>query len=783
MSTVVLIILTSVSVDAFYVGQINSFSGYYDNQTASVIVSESNYTVYTLAGSTVFGLAGQNSFIDGTTSVATTTFGKAIFRYGSGYIVPLYSGCIRYVNASTVSTVLGNCYLPGQKDGSGNAAQLRKPTAIIKETTSSYLMSDYDTNLVSRLTIEWNGTGLNLTIKSLFTVKKPTGMAFFDRYIYFTYDTNKVGIYDRGKVIPLFNTSEDTTSLKVYGDNVFFTTRTKVYLMNGYTRETTQIATPVGETPTYINDIVVIPNGTIYLFQAYIAVPIIAMNSAYTYVDKQYKPVFSWSSTVGISLSKTVTSDTSVSRSNSIATKASHTLHISDSKSGTQRLRTKSKSVVDSKSVTDSNSMTDSNLVTDSKSSIDSRSRTLKLHAKSKSMVDTETRTLIDTRSMVDTKSPIDTKSMVDSRSRTLKLRAKSRSVIDTESKSHIDSVSKSNVPVVIQIKSQAIKTQQNVVAGLAIISATAGSSILVTSIVLGGTCGQERELSFVENPIQVLPSPISQMIIMIVITAILMGITHLLLDKEVIGDKTRVQRVILKSKVSGFVYSLWNFFLPAMVLGMFHYESWLIRTICCLLVVIPTIMVIWSCVANSTPTKVGTSGMGTIDIYMLDTTEWVTSTVMYEIMMGYRNKAGLIVDLVYNITISFCTIIENCNSLAIVCVVLNFLFAIGCVWKQLMQPRTSLIGLVISTVTQNATIIIVLAGGDVEMAFGILFFGIALGLILQFTTVVYQYLAERTRDELSTEMSYKGNMVDTEYLIVPIYSKPKVVSNLDDML
>jgi hypothetical protein len=208
----------------------------------------------------------------------------------------------------------------------------------------------------------------------------------------------------------------------------------------------------------------------------------------------------------------------------------------------------------------------------------------------------------------------------------------------------------------------------------------------------------------------------------------------------------------VLKSKVAIVLYMLWSFFIPAMVLALFQ-EAIPFKIIATLLLIIPYVAFVYSAV-DALSLNIDTSSMSKVELYTMNTMEWDTDTGMYEIMMSYKSRTGLYVELAYVLVMSVCTIIENCSSLAVVCVVINTIFMVVCMKYGLLQPKTTLVGLMFSIVSQNISIIMALSGADVDIAFRVLFVGVSISVLLQLSTIVHQFWMEGMRDKIRSELT-----------------------------
>jgi len=701
----VLSLLASL-VDSRFIGYNKSVSGFYDHATGRIVVSSMMNVMYILDGDIISGIYNSPGSVDGALGESKITSGKGIVKYADGYLLASYIACLKFMNTSgtkNTTSVLGLCYTTGDLIGIGTAARMTEPIGIIPfdSKEDSFLLADRTNDKIYLINTP------SFTSRVYASMNRPDGFAVFDGKVFVGYDTYKIGLVRYGSIRAVRNFTEMVTAIKAYGSYLFVATKLSLFTMDSNTYAVTNISSVfVAETISFITDIVLLPNGTLYIFQYNIDVPVIAVDTIYTYTYRDHYP--------NVSESKSSTNTLVQSRSD---TPASRT--VDRSQSDTPASRTLDQSDTPASRTLDQSDTP--------------ASRTLDQSDTPASRTATRIATWSDTpasRTLDKSDTPASrTATRIATWSDTPRRRMKTRSLIPA---------------MIIEAKSEH-RIQITVAGSLGLVGGSSGVSVLITSIVLGGSCGQKRNVSYAENPIPMLPAPVTQLIMFVSVSVVWLFVTWLLarFDKiELPEGKNLIEKLVLKSKLGAVIYMLMSFFAPTMILTFFQ-ESVGFIVMNALLFVTPLIALVYFSF-DALSVSVDTSSMSMTEKFFMDHTEWETNAFMYEIMMSFNRRAGFYLELTYTLIMSACTVIEDCNSLSILCVVMNGVYLLICLKFSLLQPRSSLVGLSISILTQNTAIIMVILGADPELAFIIVFIGVMIGIVLEISTQIYQYRMEK---------------------------------------
>ncbi|MEQ1748564.1 MAG: choice-of-anchor D domain-containing protein [Prosthecobacter sp.] len=103
--------------------------------------------------STVAGMAGQSSIVDGTGADARFNYPSdiAVDVAGNAFVPEVYSNLIRKVTPGGVVTTVAGSTIGGWLDGTGTAARFSYPSAVCTDTSGNLYVPDYLTNVIRKI--------------------------------------------------------------------------------------------------------------------------------------------------------------------------------------------------------------------------------------------------------------------------------------------------------------------------------------------------------------------------------------------------------------------------------------------------------------------------------------------------------------------------------------------------------------------------------------------------------------------------------------------------------
>jgi hypothetical protein len=288
--------------------------------------------------------------------------------------------------------------------------------------------------------------------------------------------------------------------------------------------------------------------------------------------------------------------------------------------------------------------------------------------------------------------------------------------------------------------------------------SAVNGPKTVGVLMVINGQCGQTRELDFYENPFMTEMVAIGNVGFMAIICLFLIIIGYL--RKRPQGAEW--DEVLRSHKVYIFLFTFWVYFTPGIITAFFKYnKNW---------------YEVLSCVIGSAFILVGIYAMvwGALDIYVLrkvhkppyhsETVIWFGLTYMCTIVEGYTKRKALFIDIFIMFLTSFTTMLDNCEFLGIITVIVNSLYIIFCLYAKGIQPLADLHGNVIISLGQSICIFLAILQVDTTTIIIILYVTSVLGSILIFYPLT-QELREYCEEDDTEPMLIIKESSDTSSL------------------
>jgi hypothetical protein len=281
---------------------------------------------------------------------------------------------------------------------------------------------------------------------------------------------------------------------------------------------------------------------------------------------------------------------------------------------------------------------------------------------------------------------------------------------------------------------------------------------------IISGTCGATRELEIYENPTRTDYVVLGNLGFMFGTTMFLLWFASIqeafTYDNKVTKEYPSIKEIVIKYKFVDILFIEWGLFLPGFITSFFAPRSNDIpEVICGSVFLIGTLLLLF---------------LGTRKTVLLDHLEanesifeesvvWLGDELAMPIIEGYTTKFNMWLDLSICIANSFLTVVDDCQTLAIVTICVNILYSLYIIRYNALQPRTMVYSVAISSLGQSIIIIIVITSDYTSFAEVLFYIISVLGIFFLILPLLKEISHHFFKQKDATSNSGNGSNGDDE--------------------
>ena len=276
---------------------------------------------------------------------------------------------------------------------------------------------------------------------------------------------------------------------------------------------------------------------------------------------------------------------------------------------------------------------------------------------------------------------------------------------------------------------------------------------------IINKQCGDTRDLSVYENPLQTTMVALGDICFIVISTIIfiiigyiiegnwsLFGFQHYVPWKKKINRLRNINHFLKKYKVYIWIYTIWMYLVPGIITACFKYNTRWYHIISCVVGVILIISAICFIIYKSINTH--TLKLNALH-YIDDSIEWSGHLYIVSIIDGYTGRAALFIDIAIMILLSFSTLLDSCGTLGILTITINICCLTYMSLKRSIQPKMALHGNLIYIGGQTVCLILNIINVDIIYITIITYISSIIGMGFIMFPPIYNHFVTKEKNEL----------------------------------